>query len=219
MDASLDRAEETHERAQRLFEGDGAVGGVLRPGHARIRRLRRSLQDDFHESLREVTPLYESLRRESTLARGASHALERISVAGLGRLGLPRRLGICNWQQQGLFGDLALQAYLLELRGYRPGPPPVIPAGVSPSTRAHVNLDGFDRSVRAALPIPDAFAWILEQYPEQGLGGVLRLYGRMHEGRYGPVGFENIPRTYTAGPARFSACRMQVRPAREGEAS
>lgn len=189
MDASLDGMERILEEADVCFQIDGAVAPVVGMGRARVRRLRRDVVLDFRESIREIAPLYEELRRENALARGASHALEMLSKQGLTRMALPRQLGICNWQQQGLFSDSALESYLLTLQGYVPGRPRPIRDGMAETARGHVRLDEFDAQVAAALPIPDALTWLSESYPEGPLSTMLRLYGRMHSGRYGSVGF------------------------------
>ena len=189
MDASLDRMERVLEEAEACFQMDGAVAPVVGMGRARVRRLRRDVVLDFRESIREIAPLYDELRRENALARGASRALETIGRQGLTRLCLPMRMGICNWQQQGLFSDSALKAYLLTLRGYVPGRPQPIREDTAGTAREHIRLNEFDARVAAALPIPDALTWLSDAFPEISLNTILRLYGRMHSGRYGLVGF------------------------------
>lgn len=189
MDVSLDRMERALEEAEVCFQIDGAVAPLVGMGRARVRRLRRDVVLDFRESIREIAPLYEELRRENVLARGASHALEVTAKQGLARMALPQRLGICNWQQQGMFSDSALEAYFATLQGYVPGSPQPLRDGVAETAREHIRLDEFDAHVAAAMPISDALAWLSESYPEAPLSTVLRLYGRMHSGRYGQAGF------------------------------
>lgn len=120
--------------------------------------------------------------------------MELIGKQGLARLGLPRWLGICNWQQQGLFSDTALTAYLLTLKGYVPGRPRAISEASGRIAKDHVRLKEFDSKVAAAIPIGDAVRWLLMTYPGVGLGTLLRLYGRMHSGRFGVVNFGERPR-------------------------
>ncbi|MDX9973791.1 MAG: hypothetical protein RBU21_12475 [FCB group bacterium] len=210
MDASLDRMERVLEEAEVCFQMDGAVAPVIGMGRARVRRLRRDVVLDFRESIREIAPLYEELRRENALARGASHALETMSKQGLTRMALPRQLGICNWQQQGLFSDSALEAYLLTLQGYVPGRPQPIPEGMTETAREHVRMNEFDSRVAAALPIPDALTWLAESYPEAPLSTVLRLYGRMHSGRYGSVGFGEQEEEYALWDVTLEAHPMNL---------
>jgi hypothetical protein len=198
------------EEAETCFQIDGAVAPVVGMGRARVRRLRRDVVLDFRESIREIAPLYEELRRENALARGASHALEIMGKQGLTRMGLPLRMGICNWQQQGLFSDSALVAYLLTLQGYVPGRPRPIQEGTDETAREHVRLDDFDAQVAAALPIPDALYWLSDSYPEAPLSTVLRLYGRMHSGRHGTVGFGEKGEEYALWGVTLLAHPMNV---------
>ncbi len=193
MDASLDRMERTLEAAEDCFQIDGAAVPAIDMGRARVRRLRRDVVLDFRESIREIAPLYEELRRENALARGASHALEIITKQGLSFIALPERLGVCNWQQQGLFSDAALESYFITLSDYVPTRPQSLREGAAGNAREHIRLEEFDAVVIAALPIADAIAWLRQAYPDVPLGTLLKLYGRMHSGRYAvPTFAENI---------------------------
>lgn len=210
MDASLDRMERVLEEADVCFQVDGAVAPVVGMGRARVRRLRRDVVLDFRESIREIAPLYEELRRENALARGASHALEVMAKQGLTRMALPQQLGICNWQQQGLFSDSALEAYFVTLQGYVPGRPRPLRNGTTETARDHIRMDEFDAQVAGALPIPDALAWLYDSYPEVPLSTVLRLYGRMHSGRYGRAGFGSADEEYDMCGVTLTAYPMSL---------
>jgi len=210
MDASLDRMERVLEEAEACFQIDGAVAPVIGIGRARVRRLRRDVVLDFRESIREIAPLYDELRRENALARGASHALEVMGKQGLTRMGLPRCMGICSWQQQGLFSDSALEAYLFKLRAYVPGRPDPIKAGAVETARDHVMSHEFDIKVEAAIPIHDALIWLSDTYPKGPLGTMLRLYGRMHSGRYGSVDFGKEAGEYALWGVNLVAHSMSV---------
>ena len=210
MDASLDRMERTLEAAEECFQIDGAVAPVIGMGRARVRRLRRDVVIDFRESIREIAPLYEELRRENALARGASHALEVIAKQGLSSITLPERLGVCNWQQQGLFSDAALESYFVTLSGYVPTRPQALREGTVGTARDHIRLEEFDALVIAALPIADAIAWLRQAHPDMPLGALLKLYGRMHSGRYAVPAFaENIVE-YAVADAILTAYPMSL---------
>lgn len=210
MDASLDRMERTLEAAEDCFQIDGAVAPAIGMGRARVRRLRRDVVLDFRESIREIAPLYEELRRENALARGASHALEIITRQGLSFIALPERLGVCNWQQQGLFSDAALESYFITLSDYVPTRPQSLREGAAGNAREHIHLEEFDAVVIAALPIADAIAWLRQAYPDVPLGTLLKLYGRMHSGRYAvPTFAENIEE-YATSNAILAAYPMRL---------
>ncbi|MFO7534863.1 MAG: hypothetical protein R6X19_04135 [Kiritimatiellia bacterium] len=210
MDASLDRMERTLEEAEPVFQLDGAVASSILSGRARVRRLRREVVLDFRESIREIAPLYDELRRENALARGASFALESATKQGLARMEWPRMMGICNWQQQGLFSDAHLASYLLELKGYVPARPRPLREGTAGSARNHLRLDRFDARVAAVLPIDDALTWLHDAYPDMLPGQILRLYGRMHSGRYGTTSFDPAEREYAVPGAILNAHPMHI---------
>lgn len=210
MDVSLDRIEASFEAADVAFSRDAPVNREIATQRARVRRLRRDVVLDFRESIREIAPLYEELRQENALARGAAHALDMIGKKGLARLGLPERMGLCNWQQQGLFSDTALNAYILTLRGYVPKKPDPIAEGAACSAASHIGLREFDANVMAALPIEDGLKWLDRAYPGTPLGTLLRLYGRLHAGRLGAVRFGNKQERYAMRGALLEAHPMRV---------
>lgn len=211
MDASLDRMERSLEAAEDCFQMDGAVLPSVNMGRARVRRLRRDVVLDFRESIREIAPLYEELRRENALARGASHTLEVIAKRGLSSMALPKRIGICNWQQQGLFSDAALKSYVITLSGYVPTRPSAIREGTAGTAHEHIRLEDFDAGVVAALPIEDAIAWLRKEYPGVPLGTLLKLYGRMHSGHYGVPQFGERTVQYPISDAVVTACPMHLK--------
>ncbi len=210
MDASLDRMEGTLAEAETRFRLDGAVVPTIRGGQARVRRMRREVVDDFRESMREITPLYEELRRENLLARGASAGLERIVNRGVASLGLPRRLGLCVWRRQGLFSDGALRAFLLGARRYRPARPRPIRAPALRAARDHLRTEAVEARASDALPIPNALAWLADTYPDLPLGQILKLYGRLHDGRLGRRTFGDKPARTTVAGATLTAHPMRL---------
>ena len=211
MDAALDRLERVTDDATARFNHDGAVARPLAALDSRLLRLRRCVTDDFRESLAELAPLYESLRRDSALARGASLALDRLVREGGRRLQLAERLGICDWRLQGLFDDGSLRCYLLDIRGYQPSVGRPLARGTVSSGRTDAPLDAaFDASVTASLPIPDAMTWLIERLGCDQAGRVLRGYGRLHGGRLGRVSFGSAPCEYELRNRRLRARPMRV---------
>jgi hypothetical protein len=210
MDASLDGMERVLTEAADCFQRDGAVHMVVESSHARVRRLRRDVMADFRESMREIAPLYEELRRENVLARGASHALERLGRNGMASLSLPERLAISNWRQVGLFSDGSLRAYLLALSDYTPARPAAIGDPVATLRSEHVPIDEFDVAVRRALPIEDALAWLFTTYTDLPLHQLLRLYGRLHTGQLGRTRFAAHAQDYARGAITVTAYPMRL---------
>lgn len=210
MDASLDRMEHSLEAAEECFQIDGAVAPAISMGRARVRRLRRDVVTDFRESINEITPLYEELRRENALVRGASYALEVIAKKGISSMALPERMGICNWQQKGLFSDSALESYFVTLSGYVPTRPQALRECTVTSTREHIRLEEFDAVVMRTLPINDAIAWLSHAYADVPLCTLLKLYGRMHSGRYAKISFGEGTKKYPVFDAILTACPLRL---------
>jgi hypothetical protein len=188
MEETLDRVEICTAEAETAFELDGALQPRLASVRARIGRMRRELIGDFSESIREVYPLYNDLRHENNLARGAAYGLELLSKRRLSHAALSRRLPLCSWRPRERVDDDALRAYLTGLKGYRTRAPHLPSAEATPPPE-HIQLQSFDAAVTAALPIDDALAWLLASYTGFELGVLLRLYGRMRSGHFGEVTF------------------------------
>ncbi len=211
MDGALDALDRVLLDAARGFANDGAVARTLAGIDARVLRLRRCVIEDYRESLAELAPLYEELRRDSAFARGASLALERLGRHGLGGLRLESRLAICSWQLQGLFDNASMRQCLQDIRGYRPAVPVPLTRPALCAQRED-RLDGvaFDAAVDAALPIPDALDWLISRFGHQAPLTILRGYGRMRSGHFGRVGFTRTARDYPLQTATLHACPMRV---------
>lgn len=177
MDAGLDDLDRSLSANGRIFALDGALDREFSRCRARLLRLRREMTEDFYESIQEVEPLYISLKKESELVRGASLGLEKLDRAGLTSLGFQEMMAIPIWRIEGTVSDTALESFLHGIKGYTPGvaepliepsehsgPPFILP------TELYANL-------AAALPVEDLLAWLVENYPEVGLGELVRAYG------------------------------------------
>ena len=211
MDGALDRLDRALQDASVCYLNDGAVARTLAGLDARLLRLRRCVTEDYRESLAELAPLYEELRRDSAVARGASLALDRLGRLGVARLRLEERLAICGWQLQGLFDDDALRQCLLDIRGYTPSAGTPLARPVSSGRRDDVLAGAaFDAAVTAAVPIADAFEWLIELLGDESPLGILRGYGRLRSGRFGRVAFAGTERDYPLRTIRIRACPMRV---------
>ncbi|MEW6486625.1 MAG: hypothetical protein AB1578_01760 [Thermodesulfobacteriota bacterium] len=210
MDQTLEGLGLRAREGARAFALDGALVREFSRLGARLLRLRREAADDFREAVREVEPLYQALRRESELVRGASRALERLGREGLGPLGLAERLALPVWRREGLFADAALEAFLRDLRGYRPGRPPPLPEAEEGAGPAFLDPGEVAEALGRELPVSDALAWLAARYPEAPLAELLRAYGRIHAGSLGPVSFGERARAYRLGGVRVEACPLCV---------
>lgn len=179
MDAGLDDLDRSLTASGKAFVLDGALAREFSRCRARLLRLRREMTEDFNESMREVEPLYVSLKKESELVRGASLALERMDRLGIASLQLPEMMAIPVWRIEGTFSDTSLEAFLHGIKGYQPGiSEPLVDMDEVAETEFILSSELFDR-IESALPINDLLAWLLENYPQAGLGEMVRAYGRV----------------------------------------
>jgi len=196
MDASLDDLDRSLTANGRIFALDGALAREFSRCRARLLRLRREMTEDFYESIREVEPLYVSLKRESELVRGASLALERLDRSGLASLDLREMMAIPVWRIEGIFSDTSLESFLHGIKGYKPGiPPPLVDTGETARPEFILPSELYAR-LASALPVDDLLAWLLESYPEAGAGELIRAYGRVFLADLGTVRFGEDEQRY-----------------------
>ena len=83
------------------------------------------------------------------------------------------------WRIEGTFSDTSLESFLHGIKGYTPGIAP--PLAESPETARPECILPSELYVRlsAALPVEDLLAWLLENYPQAGVGELVRAYGRI----------------------------------------
>jgi hypothetical protein len=214
MEETLDRVETCAAEAEAAFDLDGVLQPRLASVRSRIGRMRRELIGDFSESIREVYPLYNELRHENNLARGAAYGLELLSKQKLSHAALSRRLPLCSWRPREHIDDDALRAYLTGLKGYRTRAPK-LPSSSTDLPPEHIQLQAFDAAVRAALPIDDALAWLLASYAGFELGVLLRLYGRMRSGHFGDVSFASERITLLCNEIQLESLPVRISPRSE----
>jgi len=198
MDTDLDDLERVLAAAARSFQLDGTLSREFPRCRARLLRLRREVAEDFRESLREVEPLYISLKKESELVRGASLALEQLDRRGLAALKLEEMLAIPVWRIEGTFADTSLEAYIHGIRGYEPAETPPLVEGSEGAPIQVILPSELLARLEDSIPVDDLLAWLLAVYPEANLGELLRAYGRIVLGDTGSLRFGEEERRYPA---------------------
>lgn len=178
---------------------------------ARLLRMRRSVASDFHESLREIEPLYQSLEKESELARGASVALSAIERQGVDSLDLDRLLGIPAWRTEGLMSDSELTARLFDLVGYSPGEALVVTRNEPSRPGAFADPEEVLSSLRSSVPVEDALSWLSDRYSSLPLLQILRLYGAVYASIPGERAGTGERREYSISGSTVTAVPLAVR--------
>lgn len=196
MDANLDDLERCLTSSGKTFVLDGELAREFSRCRARLLRLRRAVTEDFRESIREVEPLYVSLKRESELVRGASLALEKLDRSGLASLGCDELLAFPILRVEGVFSNTSLESFLSGVHGYEPTTPaPLIGGGEAP-TRDFILHSELLARLESSLPVDDLLAWLLIQYPAAGIGELVRAYGQIFLSDLGERHFAGEERRY-----------------------
>jgi hypothetical protein len=201
MDAGLDDLERGLRQSGQVFSLDGALAREFSRCRARLLRLRRDVAEDFRESLREVEPLYVSLKQESTLVRGASLALERLDRSGIGSLQLDALFTLPTWRVEGLFSDTSLASFFHGIYGYEPVPPKPIPVAENKAAQEFIQRSELFSRLDTSLPLDDLLDWLLDQYPDAGMGELVKAYGLVYLGHTGQMHFGKMEKRYELGEA------------------
>lgn len=213
MDACLDRLRQAISNARIVFVTQGSLDSALIQTQRILTHLRRSVFADHEECVREIQPLYQQLRRETRLVRGAARALERLRSEGWQNLPVETWLALPRRTHGPRFTDIALEGYLHGLRNYtptRPAPlrdshddPPVVliePAALQ---------DLLDRQV----PLQDVLAWLIDRYPTAAPADILRAYGWIIAGEFGhaPAPSERPVQEYAVADIELRAKPLTLR--------
>ncbi len=151
-----------------------------------IRQLRQAGRHGlrvFQQCRRELMPLYESLRRASFIAEGASKALlalEREGLAGWSQRHLIRRHRL---QTSEVPGDRGIERALLDVLQHPPIPAPVLALHEEdrepPAYLRRLWLDSLHDEAMEAAPVSDVLDWMTSRYPQRNtadtLAGLTRL--------------------------------------------
>ena len=131
----------------------------------------------FIQCRKEIQPLYESLRRSTFIAEGASRALEKLQSEGLANWGTAPLIGICSLRFQNVPGDAAIALAVRRVIEHPPEPPPVLDLTTEETTPQELVrrlwLDSLPDQVRPDLPLPDLLDWLVKRHPEKDTSTVL----------------------------------------------
>lgn len=196
MDAGFDSLDRLLVSGVSAFSLSGEMVREFGRARARLLRLRRDTASDFRESLKEVLPLYESLRRENEIVRGASLALERMRKEGLAGLGLDEMLAIPAWKRRGLISDLEMESFLYHVRGYEPGPAPGLPVVEEADAVSYLDPEALLDRIKFAMPVQDLLRLLLDVYGTDDPDRILKGYGLVYNSGIGLMRFGDEPLNY-----------------------
>jgi hypothetical protein len=156
----------------------------------------------FIQCRKEIQPLYESLRRSSSIAEGAARALEKLQAEGLPKWGGDYLVEVAALRFQNVPGDAAIATALRRVIEHPPEPPPIVRL----SSERHdpgalvrlLWLDSLPELVRQDLPVKDLSAWLVAKHPNPSSSDVLAGFSRLVFHREFSAGFgEEAPRIYS----------------------
>jgi hypothetical protein len=171
----------------------------------------------FTQCLKEIQPLYESLRRSSAIAEGAARALEKLQTEGLARWGVEHLIGVAAWRFQNVPGDAAIALALRRLVEHPPEPAPVLELASEPDTpRAFVRrlwLNSLADQARADLPVEDLLGWLLARYPEKDTSDVLAGFsGLVFHQDFSARFTDRLPQSYATADGEINASPLTLLP-------
>jgi hypothetical protein len=119
-------------------------------------------------------------------------------------------MAIPIWRVEGTFSGTSLEAFFHGIKGYTPGEAPRI-GDAQDHVRPECILptDLYAR-LELTLPVDDLLAWILETYPEAGVGEVVRAYGRVIFRDIGTMHFGTAERRYPLPEATLVARPLRL---------
>ena len=170
----------------------------------------------FVQCRKEIQPLYESLRRSTFIAEGASRALEKLQSEGLANWGTAPLIGICSLRLQNVPGDAAIALALRRVIEHPPEPPPVLDLTTEETAPEELVrrlwLDLLPDHVRPELPLPDLLDWIVKRHPGKDTSAVLAgftalVFHNEFEARFS----EAQPNEYVTANGSIQACPVQLK--------
>lgn len=202
--------EETLTDVRTDFADAPAVFRELAFTGARLRRVRRRVLHNFEAARDEVIPLFESQKRSSMLARGASKLLKAVHAQGPQALGLDETIQIQYFHIRTPIDSDALRSFLLTMRSYTPAPPdPISKPDDSTTPLPAPRRDVLIAHLTRACPVPDVMDWLIAHYEEASTSHVLAAYRHVLQSPL-RVSFSSTPRTYVHGDYALTTAPAQV---------
>jgi hypothetical protein len=170
----------------------------------------------FVQCRKEIQPLYETLRRSTFIAEGASRALERLQNDGIANWGTAPLIGICSLRLQNVPGDAAIALALRRVIEHPPEPPPILDLTTEQSTPEELArllwLESLPEQVRPGLPLSDLLHWIVKRHPEKDTAAVLAGFTALvFHSQFEAQFSETDPNDYTTADGSIRAHAVQLK--------
>lgn len=187
FDTHLDQLETLLREGDERFAHDSRLQRRFESIRVQLTSMRQELLASHRDARGEVKPLYEQLRKESELTRGAASALETVRHEGPDALDVESRVAPSGWQKQNLLAEEHLRSYIATVADYEP--PEDVVLAESPDRREVPLLrrDTLEEALEGRVPVSDVLAYLLDRWPDKPIDVLLRAYGWIYRGDFGPV--------------------------------
>lgn len=195
--------------AQTVFTDDPSLARDLKSTKARLRRVRRTVLENFEAARRETTRLYEQHETNSDILEGASSLLNRVHHEGAGALKLVEEMKLASFTMRTVFQEEGLSSYLHDMAGYEPPEPEPIQEPSSSHSPPVLDRDELISDARLACPISDAMAWLLD-VRDDAPRRTLRAYRYLLQSAKLSATFGHTRKEYDLGDTILSAVPVQI---------
>ena len=195
--------------AQTVFADDPSLARGLKSTTARLRRVRRTVLENFEAARRETTRLYEQHETNSDILEGASSLLNRVHHEGAGSLSLVDEMKLASFTMRTVFQEEGLSSYLHDMAGYESPDPEAIQVPSSSHSPPVLDRDELIADAHRACPIPDAMAWLIDVRDDPPRH-TLRAYRYLLQSAKLSATFRHTRKEYDLGDTILSAVPVHV---------
>ncbi len=196
--------------AQTAFSDEPSLVQDLKSTRARLRRVRRTVLENFEAARRETTRLYEQHETNSDILEGASSLLNRVHHEGADSLKLIEEMELASFRMRTVFREEGLSSYLHDMAGYEPPDPEPIQEPSSSRVPSVLDREELISDAHATCPIPDAMAWLIDER-DAGPLRTLRAYRYLLQSETLSATFGDTRREYDFGDTVLSAVPVRIR--------
>jgi hypothetical protein len=146
---------------------------------AHVLQLKRAAANHFHESLKEVVPLYNKLRRDHELSAAASRLLDVYARNGSNAWNIQEEMPIAYCKEEMLFTGMTVERHVGRIAEYKDDSDIPLVAPENSEVVEMVDLlyiDDIIASLEPQLPVPDTLAWLFANFGAYGETQVLCAY-------------------------------------------
>lgn len=183
----LDQLETLLREGNERFPGNNRLRRRFESVRVQLTSMRQELLASHRDARGEVKPLYEQLRKESELTRGAAAALKTVRHEGAEALNVESKVAPSGWKKRNLLADEKLRSYIATVADYEPSEDVVLAESPDRQEVPLLRRDTLEEALEGRAPVSDVLAYLFDRWPDKPLDVLLRAYGWIYRGEFGPV--------------------------------